>query len=142
MRTFDRISEKFKLFEDLFQTSLKIHNKLTREDKVNYFHSLMRGDALQTFQNITSPNRENLGEILIVFRRKHVKPQSMAIPEHKFLRLVFNPAIQKLKEFLNELQKLAKGAFGDATQAIIEQLTYASPFEEVNQPGAFGERHV
>ena len=28
-----------------------------REDKINYFHSLMSGDALQTFKNTISPNR-------------------------------------------------------------------------------------
>ena len=61
MPTFDGKSEKFELFEDLFQTSLKIHNQLMEKDKINYFHSLMRGDALQTFKNITSPIRENLG---------------------------------------------------------------------------------
>ena len=92
MPTFDGKSEKFELFEDLFQTSLKIHNQMTEEDKINYFHYLMRGDALQTFKNITSPNRENLAEILTVFRRKYVKPQSMATAKHKFQQLVFNPA--------------------------------------------------
>ena len=70
MPTFDGKSEKFELLEDLFQTSLKIHNPLTEEDRINYFHSLMRGDALQTFKNINGPTRENLGEILAVFRRK------------------------------------------------------------------------
>ena len=65
--TCDGKSENLELFEDLFQTALKIHNHLTEEDKKNYFHSLMRGDDLQAFKNITSPNRENLGEILIVF---------------------------------------------------------------------------
>ena len=125
MPIFDGKSEKFELFEDLFQTSLKIHNQLTEEDKINYFHSLMRGDALQTFKNITSPNRENLGEILTVFRRKYVNPQSMAAAKHKFQRLVFNPANQKLIDFLDELQKLAKDAFGVAAQVIIEQFFYA-----------------
>ena len=52
MPTFDGITEKFELFEDLFQTSLKIHNQLTEDDKINYFHSLMRGDALQTFKTL------------------------------------------------------------------------------------------
>ena len=84
MPKFDGKSEKFELFKDLFQTSLKIHNQLTQEDKFNYFHSLMRGDALQTFKNITTPNRENLGELLTVFRRKYVKFQSMATAKHKF----------------------------------------------------------
>ena len=125
MPTFDGKSEKFELFEDLFQTSLKIHNQLTEEDKMNYFHSLMRGDALQTFKNISSPNRENLTEILTVFRRKNVKPQSMATAKHKFQQLVFNPANQKLIDFLDELQKLAKDAFGVDAQAIIEQFIYA-----------------
>ena len=125
MPTFDGKSEKFELFEDLFQTSLKINNQLTEEDKINYFHSLMRGEALQTFKNISSWNRENLTEILTVFRRKYVQPQSMATAKHKFQQLVFNPVNQKLNDFLEELQKLAKDAFGVAAQAIIEQFIYA-----------------
>ena len=125
MPTFDEKSEKFELFEGLYRTSLKIHNQLTEEDKIYYFHSLMRGDALQTFKNITSPNIENLGEILTVFRRKYVKPQSMATAKHKFQQLVFNPANQNLIDFLDELQKLAKDAFGAAAQAIIDRFIYA-----------------
>ena len=78
MPTFDRKSEKIRLFEDLFQPSLKIQIQLTGEDKTNCFHFLMRGDELQTFKKITSFNRENLGEILTVFRTKYVKPQSLA----------------------------------------------------------------
>ena len=124
MSTFDGKSETFELFEDLFQTRLKIHNQLTHEYKKNYFHTLMRGDALQTFRNITSPNRENLGEILTVFSRKYVKPQSMATAKHTFRQLVFNHANQKVIYFLDELQKLAKDAFGVAAQAIIEQFIY------------------
>ena len=123
--TFDGKSEKFKLFEDLLQTSSKIYNQLTEKDKKIYFHSLMHGDALQTFKNITSPNRENLGENLTVFRRKCVKPQSMAAAKHKFQRLVSNPANQKSIDFLDELQKLAKDAFGIAAREIIEHFIYA-----------------
>ena len=134
MPTFDGKSEKFELFEDLFQTSLKIHNHLTEEDKIYYFHSLMRGDALQTFKNISSPNRENLTEILTVFRRKYVKPQSMATAKHKFQQLVFNPANQKLIDFLDELQKLAKDAFGVAAQAIIDQFIYAKMPPHLKKP--------
>ena len=87
MPTFDGKCEKFELFEDLFPTSLKIHNQLTEEDRINYFHSLMRGDALQTFKNINGPTRENLREILPVFRRKYVKSQWMATAKHKFQQI-------------------------------------------------------
>ena len=105
----------------------------------------MWGDALQTSINITNPNRENLGEILTVFRRKYVKPQSMAAAKHKFQRLVFNPANQNLIDFLDELQKLAKDAFGVAAQAIIEQFIYAKKpphLKKSFKPGAFGEWHI
>ena len=125
MPTFDGKSETFELFEDLFPASLEIHNQLTEEDRINYFHSLMKGDALQTFKNINGPTRENLGEILAVFRRRYVKPQSMATAKQKFQKLVFNPANQKLVDFPEELQKLAKDAFGIAAHAIIEQFIYA-----------------
>ena len=125
MPTFDGKSEKFELFEDLFQTSLRIHNQLSEDDRINYFHSLMRGDALQTCKKSNGPAQENLEEILAVFWRKYVKPQSMATAKHKFQTLVFNPANQKLVDFLEELQKLAKDAFGIAAHAIIEQFIYA-----------------
>ena len=122
--TFEGKSEKFELFEDLFQTSLKVHNQLT-EDKMNYFHTLMRGDWLQTARNNSSRNRENLAEILTVSRRKDVKTQSMATAKYKFQHLDFNPANQKLIDFLDDLQKLAENALGAAAQAIIEQVVYA-----------------
>ena len=131
--TFDRKSEKIELFEDLFQTSSQNHNQLTEKDKINYFHYVTRGDALQTFKNITSPNRDNLGEILTVFHRKYVKTQSMATTKPKFQRLVFNPANQKSTDFLDELQKLAKDAFGFAAQDIIEQIVYAKMHPHLNK---------
>ena len=99
MPTFDVKSEKIELLEDLFQTCFKNHNQLTEEVKIHYFHSLKRGDALQPFKNITSPNTENLAQILTVFLRKYVKHQSMATAKQKFQRLVFNPANQKLTDF-------------------------------------------
>ena len=125
MPTFDVESDKLELFEDLFRTSLKIPNQLTEVDRINYSHSLMRGDALQTNENINGPTRENMPEVLAVFRRKHVKTQPMATTKHKFQKFVFNPANQKLVYFLNELPELAKDGFGIAAHTIIEQFMTA-----------------
>ena len=69
---------------------------------------------------MTNPYREKLGEILAVFRRKHVKPQSMVTAKYKF-QLGFSPANQKLLDVLDELQKLAKDAFVVAAQEITEK---------------------
>ena len=106
--TFDGKAEKIELYEDLFQTRLETQNHLTEEDKINNFHSLMRGDALQTFKNINSRNRANLTEIPTLFLRKNMKPRPMATAKHKLQQLVFNSANRKLSDFLGQLQKLAK----------------------------------
>ena len=85
----------------------------------------MGGGELQTFKNINGPTREISGEILAVCRKTSVKPQSMATAKPKLQKLVFNPTNQKLVDFLDELQKLAKDAFGIAAHAIIEQFMCA-----------------
>ena len=93
MLTFDGKSEKNDLFEDPLWKNLKIHSQHTKEDKIHFLHSLMRGDALQTFKkfkNNSSPNWKYLCEILFVLRRKYVKPQPSATDKHKFEQLVFS----------------------------------------------------
>ena len=71
MPTFDGKSEKFDLFEDFFQTRLRIHNQLTEGDRINNFHSPMKGNALRTFKNNNGPTQENLVKVLAVSRRKN-----------------------------------------------------------------------
>ena len=114
MPTCDGKSEKIELVEDLFQMNLKIHNQLTEEDMLNYFHAPVRGDGLQTFKKIPSSNRETLGEILTRLHRKCVKLQTSVMAKHGFQRLVLNQANQKINDVLVELQKLAKDAFASA----------------------------
>ena len=92
--TFDGKSEKIELFEYLFQTSPKFRNQLTEDNRINYFHYLMKGDALQTFKNFNGHTQKNLGEILAVVQRKYLKPQSMSRAKNKFQKLAFNPANQ------------------------------------------------
>ena len=83
----------------------------------------MRGEI--NFKKYNGPTREKLGKILAVFRSKYIKPQSMATAKHNFHKLVFNQAKQNLVDFFDELQKLAKDAFGIAGDAIIEQFIFA-----------------
>ena len=45
--------------------------------------------------------------------------------KHKFQNFAFNPAKEKLVDFLEEPQKLAKEAFGIAAHANIEHFSYA-----------------
>ena len=123
--TFDGKSEKFELFEDLFHTMMKRQPEMTEQMKINHFHSLLWKGALQTFRNINSTNIQTLEDVLVIFRRKYVKPESQATAKHKWHKLVFDPDTMKLPDFLEELNQGAEKAFGDNAQNMIDSLLYA-----------------
>ena len=123
--TFDCKSEKFELFEDLFHTMIKMQPEMTEQMKINHFHSLLRKNALQTFRNIISSNRQTLEDVLVIFRRKYVKPESQATAKHKWHRLVFDTNTMKLPDFLEDVNQGAEKAFGDHAQKMIDSLLYA-----------------
>ena len=123
--TFDGKSEKFELFEDLFHTMIKMQPDMTEAMKNNHFHSLLRKNALQTFRNISSANRQTLEVVLAVFCRKYVKPELQATAKHKWHKLVFDPNTMKLPDFLEDLNHGAEKAFGEHAQAMIDSLLYA-----------------
>ena len=74
--TFDGKNEKFELLEDLLHTMLKMQPEMTKAIKVNQFQAHLRKDALQTLKKISASNKKTLDDVLIVFRRKYVKPES------------------------------------------------------------------
>ena len=65
--TFDGKSDKLELFEDLFRNNIKMYPHLTEPQKINYFHSLLRGDALQAFCNIEDSKKDSFDEIMTIW---------------------------------------------------------------------------
>ena len=122
---FDGKNEKFELFEDLFHTMLKMQPEMTEAMKINHFHAHLRKEALQTFRNISAVNKKTLDDVLIVFRRKYVKPESQATAKHKWHKLTFDPNTKSLPDFLEKLNECAEKAFGDNAQHMIDSLLYA-----------------
>ena len=119
---FDGKFGKFELCEDLFHTMLKMQPEMTEAMKINHFHAHLRKEALQTFRNIGALNRKTLDDVLIVFRRKYVKPESQAKAKHKWHKLTFDPNTKSLPDFLEELNECAERAFGDNAQHLIDSL--------------------
>ena len=122
---FDGKNEKFELFEDLFHTMLKMQPEMTEAMKINHFHAHLRKEALQTFRNISAINKKTLDDVLIVFRRKYVKPESQDTAKHKWHKLTFDPNTKSLPDFLEELNECAERALGDNAQHMIDSLLYA-----------------
>ena len=123
--TFDGRSEKFELFEDLFHTMIKMQPELAKQMEINHFHSLSRNKALQTFRNINSSDRQTVEDVLAIFRRKYVEPESQATAKPKWHRLTFDSNTTKLPDFLEELNPGAEKAFGENAKNMIDSLLYA-----------------
>ena len=99
--TFDGKSEKFEFFEDLFHNNIKMYPHLTEIQKTNYFHSLLRGDALQAFCNIKDTKKDSLDKIMTIFKGRFGDYWSMAKARCDWDALNFDPSNQKLHEFLD-----------------------------------------
>ena len=106
----DGKSEKFELFENLFHTMIEKQPVMTEQIKINHFHSMLRKGALHIFRNINKTNRQTLQDVLVIFRRKYVNPESQATAKHKWHRLIFDPNTLKLPD---SLEKLSQGAEKD-----------------------------
>ena len=63
--------------------------------------------------------------MLIVFRRKYVKPNSRAAAKHKWHNLTFRSNTKSLPDFLEELNKCAERASGDNAQHMTDSSLYA-----------------
>ena len=123
--TFDGKSEKFDLFEDLFHTIIKMQSEMSEQMKIIHVHSLLRKGVLQTLRNTSTANRQTLEDVLVIFRRKYVKPEFKATAKQKWHRLVFDPKTMKLPDYLEELNQGAEKAFVDNIQKVIDSLLYA-----------------
>ena len=125
MPTFNGRNDKFEHFEDLFMTSLEVNPNISEEEQIHYFHSLLRDEALQTYRNMTDTNRASLEDIIAIFRRRYVRPQSITTARCKWEQLHFDPSRQTFQDFLEQYQKLAQEAYGEDAPKFIESFFYA-----------------
>ena len=130
---FDGKSEKFELFEDLFRNNIKMYPHLTEIQKINYFHSLLRINALQAYCNLDDTKKDNLEEVITAFKRRFGDFQSSAKARCEWDALHFDATKQKLHEFLDALQKTAKEAFGSEAQKFIDKAIYAKMPDHVKK---------
>ena len=115
---FDGKNEKFELFEDLFHTMLKMQPEMTEAMKINHFHAHLRKKHFKHLE-ISVHQTKKLDDVLIVFRRKYVKPESRATAKHKWHKLTFDHNTKSLPDFLEELNEC------DNAQHMIDSLLYA-----------------
>ena len=57
---FNGKSEKFELFGDLFRNDIIMYPHLTKNQKINCLHSLIRGNALQAYCNLNDTKKKTI----------------------------------------------------------------------------------
>ena len=122
-----------KLFEDLFRNNIKMYPHLTEIQKMNYFHSLLRGNALQAYCNCDDTKKNNLEEVITAFKRRFGDFQSSAKARCEWDAQHSDPNKQKLHEFLDILQNPAKEAIGSEAQKFIDKAIYAKMPDHVKK---------
>ena len=96
-----------------------MHPNRTEDMKNKPFPTHLKGLALKIFKNIRRPPTTTIEDILKVFRKKYVKPESSASAKHRFNRRCFDPENQKLPDFLKELRESAEEGIGDNAHQMI-----------------------
>ena len=95
------------------------------EMRIYYFHTLLRDEALQTFKSIQRNRTTTLEDVLRIFRRKYVRPESQASAKVRWHKMNFDPNEKKFAEFLEELEEAGKKAFGESATEMAEQFLYS-----------------
>ena len=67
---------------------------------------------------------KSFDDVLILFRRKYVKPESKALTKHTLRKLTFDPNTKLLSEILEKLTRHAEKPFSDNAQHMIDSLFY------------------
>ena len=117
---FDSMSEK----PELSRNNIKKYPHLTDLQNVNYFHSLLRGKALQAYCNLEDEMKDSLEEEITAFRRRVGKSQSSGTTTCEWDNLHFYPAKQRIHEFFDSLQKTVNEAFKPEAQQFIDKVIY------------------
>ena len=113
---FDCKKENFELFEDFFHTMFRMQPETPDAMKINQFHAHLGKFA--KFSKHQCNHQKNLEDVLIVFWRKYVKPESRETAKQKWHKLTFDPHTKSLSDFLEESNEYAERAIGDNAQQV------------------------
>ena len=106
---------------------------MTDARKINHFEAGLQKEELQTFRNISASDRKTLDDVLLVFRRKYVKPESQATDIFKWHELAFDPDTKSLSNFLDNFNQCVDKMFADKAQHLIVSLLYAKLPDHLKQ---------
>ena len=84
--------EKYNEFEHLLLNHLKPHqHKLSEEQKLTYFQSLLRDDAIEFWQSVKITTQTTLTQVLRFFKKEYAKEDLKEVAKYKFDQMRYDP---------------------------------------------------
>ena len=135
-------SEKYNEFEHLLLNHLRPHqHKLSEEQKLTYFQSLLRDNAIEFWQSLKITNRTTLAQVLRYFKQEYAKEDLKKVAKYEFDQNRYDPSAETFNDFVNKDKKVAKQAFGDRSSDITETSSFAKlPVQMQNELGITGKQ--
>ena len=136
--------DKYNEFEHLLLNHLRPHaHKLTEEQKLNYFQSLLRDDAIEFWQTLPITTETTLRDILMAFKKEYAKEELSEVSKFKFDQLRYDPTTESFSTFLAKYKKIAKQAYGDKAQEIVQTFLFAKlPIQLQNELAIAGKHNA
>ena len=104
--TFRGSKDKYNEFEHLLLNNFRpIANKITEEDKIHVFQSLLRDEATDFWQTITINPTTTLQDVLQLFRKEFAKEDMREVARYKRNEAKYDPTTQTFRDFLKKPQK-------------------------------------
>ena len=126
--------DKFVEFEHLLLNHLSpLANKITEENKRHFFQSLLRDEAIEYWQSIQITPLTTLKDVLDLFRKEFAKEDLKEVARYKWDQARYDPTTKTFSDFLKNLKKIAKQAFGDEADKIIKMFLFGKLPVEIQQ---------
>ena len=123
-------------FEHLFLNHLSLlANKITEENKLHFFQSLLRDEAIEYWQSIQITPVRTLKDVLDLFREEFAKEDLKEVARYKWDQARYDPTTETFGDFLKSLKKTAKQAFGNEADNVIKMFLFGKlPVKEESSP--------
>ena len=133
--------EKYNQFEHLLLNHLRPHqHKLSEEQKLTYFQSLLRDDAIEFWQSLKMTNQTTLAQVLRYFKKEYRKEDLKEVAKYQFDQMRYDPTAETFNDFLNKYKEVAKQAFGDKSSNITKTFLFAKlPVQMQNELAMAGK---
>ena len=129
--------DKYNDFEHLLLNHFRpIANKLTEEDKIHFFQSLLRDEAIDFWQTITISSTTTIQDVLQFFRKDFAKEDMREVARYKWNEAKYDPTTQTFRDSLKDRQifkKIAKQAYGDEADKCIKMVLFEKLPVEIQQ---------